>query len=107
MLLSSESSERPNPGLNRADEYVGKPYEPAFAVSRADELIRGARPLMTRRRVAILIIDDSPTGRSVEDGASVRRLPVTAAESGEDRLRLLGSPSGVVSTVSPGTTENG
>ncbi len=92
MLLSTESevSDRIRGLKTGADEYVGKPYEPAFLVFRAEELIRGARPVddpVSGPR--ILIIDDSLTFRSELKAALQNEgYVVTAAESGEEGLWL-------------------
>jgi DNA-binding response OmpR family regulator len=92
MLLSTESEVRDRiRGLKTgADEYVGKPYDSAFVISRAEELIRGVQPaeeLSSAPR--ILIIDDSPTFRSVlESALETRGYLVTSAGSGEEGLRL-------------------
>jgi DNA-binding response OmpR family regulator len=92
MLLSSETevSDRIRGLKTGADEYVGKPYEPAFVVSRADELIRDRGPVDDPSSgPGILIIDDSPTFReTLKTTLQAEGYSVTAAESGEEGLRL-------------------
>lgn len=86
MLLSTQSevSDRIR-GLKRgADEYVGKPYDLAFVISRARELTRDRRA-----RAAVLVIDDSATVRgeltAALEGAGHA---VVGAASGEEGLRM-------------------
>jgi len=109
MLLSTESEVRDRVlGLRTgADEYVGKPYDPAFVVSRANELIRTIQPMEEAPSVPrILIIDDSLTFRNALKAAlETEGYVVTAAESGEEGLRLAVAtrPRGVmVDGVLPG-----
>jgi len=92
MLLSTESEvcDRVRGLRTGADEYVGKPYDSLFVVSRADELIRRIQPMEEAPSVRrILIIDDSPTFRNeLKTALETEGYVVTAAESGEEGLRL-------------------
>lgn len=72
-----------------ADEYVGKPYERGYLVSRAQELVRLRTVDPVQRRPSVLVIDDSPTfraelGRALEAAGYA----VVAAATGEEGLRL-------------------
>jgi DNA-binding response OmpR family regulator len=90
MLLSTESEVRDRVrGLTTgADEYVGKPYDPGYLVSRARELARRNQSAGTAQRT-ILVVDDSVTFREqlreVLEEANYR---VVMAGSGEEGLRL-------------------
>ncbi|HYM71928.1 MAG TPA: response regulator [Stellaceae bacterium] len=100
MLLSTEAEVRDRiRGLQTgADDYVGKPYEPAYLVARARELMRdeGNAP---EGAETILVIDDSVTFREalkdVLEGAGFR---VLAAGSGEEGLRIAAAhrPSAII-----------
>jgi len=104
MLLSSESEVRDRiRGLTTgADEYVGKPYEPAYVVARARELVRrafAAPAESVRQMPSVLVVDDSVTFRealkAAMEGANYR---VVVAGSGEEGLRLAADlrPSAIV-----------
>jgi two-component system NtrC family sensor kinase len=92
MLLSSEAEVRDRVrGLNTgADEYVGKPYDQSYVVSRARELLRKKEPAGgSARPKTVLIIDDSPTFR--EELRSVlesSEYVVVTAGTGEEGLRV-------------------
>ncbi len=86
ILLSTEAEVRDRVrGLKTgADEYAGKPYDPANIVVRARQLIgKIERPATT-----LLLIDDSPTFRNqfkaVLESAGYR---IITAENGEEGLR--------------------
>jgi len=66
ILLSSEAEVKDRiRGLTcGANEYVGKPYDSAYVVARASELLRGSDASRVRRSPTILVIDDSPTYRT-------------------------------------------
>jgi two-component system NtrC family sensor kinase len=93
LMLSAEAevSDRIRGIQTGADEYVGKPYDVAYVVARARELVR-MRGTPVPRRPTVLIIDDSPTARDV-----VRRAleqggyDVLEAASGEEGLRVAAS----------------
>jgi len=73
-----------------ADEYVGKPYDPAAVVARARELVRRAPGAEAgEERAPILVVDDSVTVRE-ELRAELERagLEVVTAADGEEGLRV-------------------
>jgi len=92
MLLSTEAEVRDRVrGLKTgADEYVGKPYDSTYVVSRARELVRRSQPGEDAPSVpAILLIDDSATFRNaLKTALEAKGYVVTSAESGEEGLRL-------------------
>ena len=91
MLLSSEAEVRDRVrGLQTgADDYVGKPYDQAYVVARARELLRKKEPPKeSPKSRTVLVIDDSPTFR--EELTSVLESSgylVLTAGTGEDGLR--------------------
>jgi len=92
MLLSSEADvrDRVHGITHGADEYVGKPYDPAYVVGRAKELLSAgaAQPSDDARRV-ILCIDGSPTARAgLAEELISAGYRVVHAENGERGLRL-------------------
>jgi DNA-binding response OmpR family regulator len=92
MLLSSEAEVRDRiRGLKTgADEYVGKPYDPSYVVSRALELVRKNQPMQDAPVASgILIIDDSSTFRNgLKTALEGKGFVVVQAESGEEGLRV-------------------
>ncbi|HLY08997.1 MAG TPA: response regulator [Planctomycetota bacterium] len=92
MLLSTEAEVRDRiRGLKTgADEYVGKPYDPAYLVSRGQELVRRSQPNPEGSAESrILIIDDSRTFREgLKTALEGKGYAVTLAESGEEGLRV-------------------
>lgn len=94
MLLTTEADVRDRiRGLTiGADEYIGKPYDPAYVVARARELIRGAEPSADEGADAprpILVIDDSLTFRErLRETLERAGYRVVTAESGEEGLHL-------------------
>jgi DNA-binding response OmpR family regulator len=64
LMLSTEAEVKDRiRGLQTgADEYVGKPYDTLYVISRARELLRG-RAGQAARKATVLIIDDSMTFR--------------------------------------------
>src|SRR5258708_4182263 len=91
MLLSTEAEVRDRiRGLKTgADEYVGKPYDPTYIVSRAQELVRRTQPIQAVSPAGILLIDDSATFREcLKTALEGKGYRVTLAESGEEGLRL-------------------
>lgn len=92
MLLSTEAEVRDRiRGLKTgADEYVGKPYDAVYVVSRARELVRRSRSAQEPPGPpAILVIDDSPTFRDgLKAALEAKGYAVTPAETGEEGLRL-------------------
>jgi DNA-binding response OmpR family regulator len=91
ILLSSEAEVRDRVrGLHTgADDYVGKPYDQAYVVARARELLRKKEPPNESPKLkTVLVIDDSPTFR--EELKSVLESSgylVLTAGTGEDGLR--------------------
>ena len=107
VLLSTEAEARDRVVALRtgADEYVGKPYDLAYVVSRGTDLMRRTAGAADAASAAdstadglapkrILAIDDSPTylyalaGRLREEGYEV-----ALARSGEEALAMLASQS--------------
>ena len=81
-----------------ADEYVGKPYDTQYVVSRARELLRN-RQGATSGPATILIIDDSVTFREeLRAALESAGYAVLVANSGEEGLRLaaLNRPTALV-----------
>ncbi len=88
MLLSSEADVRDRiRGLRTgADEYVGKPYDPIYMVTRARELLPDVARTPTS---TVLVIDDSATFREeMRRALTEQGHAVVLAESGEAGLRL-------------------
>lgn len=91
LMLSSEADVKDRiKGLTTgADEYVGKPYDAGYLVSRVEELVR------KRRRAdaaSILLIDDSLTFRhAFREALEAGGYSVLEAASGEEGLRLAGT----------------
>ncbi len=72
-----------------ADEYLGKPYDSGYLVSRAAELLAPATPAETEHTVRVLVIDDSAEVRErfaelLQDNG----YEVVQADSGLAGLRL-------------------
>ncbi len=92
MLLSSEAAvqDRLRGMATGADDYVAKPYDRAYVVARARELLKP--PAEPRDGPLVLVIDDSRTFqhalRRVLEDAGYTVLP---ALSGEEGLRLAAS----------------
>src|ERR1700722_11351457 len=72
-----------------ADEYVGKPYDIRYVVTRARELLRARRTLSgTKSPSTVLVIDDSITFReSVRQILEDAGYTVEVAATGEEGLR--------------------
>jgi two-component system, NtrC family, sensor kinase len=91
MLLSSEIDVRDRiRGISRgADDYVGKPYDIGYVVSRTKELARRSTGTEIVRRATVLIIDDSATFREALGSALVEAgYEVVMAATGEDGLKI-------------------
>jgi len=90
MLLSTEAEVRDRlRGLTMgANEYVGKPYDLNFVISRARQLLRS--PLVPEgKQQTVLVIDDSLTYRAaLKEALETANYRVLTAESGEVGLRL-------------------
>lgn len=99
ILLSTEDQVKDRiRGLKTgADEYIGKPYDTAYVLGRAKQLLD--KIVKERNRLKILVIDDSKTFRAelcdhlVEAGYETE-----AAADGEDGLRLAAeaNPDGII-----------
>jgi two-component system, NtrC family, sensor kinase len=92
MLLSTEAEVRDRiRGLQTgADEYVGKPYDAAYVVARAKELIRKQRAEpQPDRGTTVLVIDDSVTFREeLKEALEASGYNVVTAATGEEGLRV-------------------
>jgi two-component system, NtrC family, sensor kinase len=92
MLLSTEAEVRDRiRGLQTgADEYVGKPYDTAYVVARAKELIRKQRAASPHdARTTVLVIDDSVTFREeLREALEASGYEVVTAGTGEEGLRV-------------------
>jgi two-component system, NtrC family, sensor kinase len=91
-----------------ADEYVGKPYDLAYVIARAKEVLRRHAPqdVGTEARPTVLVIDDSLTFRELlREGLEGAGYAVTTASTGEEGLRLAADsrPSAIlVDGIMPG-----
>jgi DNA-binding response OmpR family regulator len=91
MLLSTEAAVRDRiRGLRTgADEYVGKPYDRNYVVSRARELMRKDHGSPGAPSAAVLVIDDSEAVRKhLELAFRDAGYDVLLAASGEEGLRI-------------------
>jgi PAS domain S-box-containing protein len=82
-----------------ADEYVGKPYDPAYVVARARDLVRRREPAGAAPRPPVLVVDDSLTAREALRADLERAgLDVVTAATGEEGLRVAADrrPSAIV-----------
>ena len=71
-----------------ADDYVGKPYDRGYVVSRAHELLRRGG-LDPRAANTVLVVDDSPTFRAaLREALEQEGYAVLSAASGEEGLRI-------------------
>ena len=89
ILLSSEAEVRDRiRGLKTgANEYVGKPYDRAYLVARANELVRG--PSGAPGSTTVLVIDDSVTFREgLRERLVTAGYEVAVASGGAEGLRL-------------------
>lgn len=104
LMLSSEAevADRVRGMRTGADDYVGKPYDRGYVVSRVEELLRRQRPEADDGQPVaplVLVIDDSRTFREefrrVLEAAGYR---VLLAATGEDGLRSVAAarPDAVV-----------
>lgn len=92
MMLSTEAEIRDRiRGLTTgADDYVGKPYEPAYVVARARELVRRSTQTAQKTELqTVLLIDDSITFREeLKAALEVAAYRVLVAGTGEEGLHL-------------------
>jgi DNA-binding response OmpR family regulator len=94
LMLSSEAEvrDRVRALSTGADEYVGKPYDSGYVISKARELLRAKSGVASERNQSVLVIDDSLTFRSELQGTLERAgYAVLAATSGEEGLRIAGA----------------
>ena len=94
ILLSTEAEVRDRVrGMQTgADEYVGKPYDATFLVSRVRELT--GRPASASPERTVVIIDDSPTFREhLRETFQIAGFRTLVATSGEEGLRLVHATS--------------
>jgi two-component system NtrC family sensor kinase len=92
VMLSSEAEVKDRVrGLQTgADEYVGKPYDSVYLVGRVRELLQAKNSAGSG--TTILIVDDSPTFRSVLGHAcETAGYRVVMASTGEEGLRAAGA----------------
>jgi two-component system, NtrC family, sensor kinase len=91
LMLSTEAevADRVRALKTGADDYVGKPYDQTYVVSKALELWRARAGGETQGRTRVLLVDDSltfrETLRDLLDGAGYETL---VAETGEEGLRV-------------------
>src|SRR5579872_5642714 len=113
MLLSTEVevSDRVRGLRTGADDYVGKPYDAAYVLKRARELIDAASGRRESPAGRVLLIDDSATSRhefqTILESAGYS---VVTASSGEEGLRTaiaLRPAAIVVDHVLPGGIDGG
>ncbi|MBI4240548.1 MAG: response regulator [Candidatus Rokubacteria bacterium] len=91
LLLSTEAEvhDRIRGLSSGADEYIGKPYDPNYVVSRARELVRQRPAPPGNGKATVLVIDDSPTVREqLKQALAAQGYDVAVAATGEDGLRI-------------------
>jgi DNA-binding response OmpR family regulator len=91
MMLSSEVEVRARMhGLRTgADEYIGKPYDTAYVIARARELLRARTDVTLPDSGLVVVIDDSITFREqLREAFEGDGYRVAVASTGEDGLRL-------------------
>jgi DNA-binding response OmpR family regulator len=72
-----------------ADDYVGKPYEAAYLIARARELLRERGRMPARDGATVLVIDDSLTFREqLREALLQAGYEAAVAVSGENGLRM-------------------
>lgn len=108
VLLSTEAEVKDRIlGLQTgADEYVGKPYDAGYVVSRARELMRGRTEAVPEERETVLVIDDSSTFREeLRTAFEAAGYVVWSASNGQEGLRIAATSrpgAVVVDGVMPG-----
>jgi len=101
ILLSNDPALRERLGAQgrSADEYVGKPYDPAYLLARAEALLAGERRTAGGARDTVLLVDDSPTFRAIMKPVLLDAdFDVLEAESGEEALAIAAErrPSAII-----------
>jgi DNA-binding response OmpR family regulator len=90
LMLSTEAEVRDRVRALKtgADEYIAKPYDIRYVISKAQELHR-ARVDLTKRATTVLVIDDSVTMREgISRACRDAGYRAITAETGMDGLRL-------------------
>jgi DNA-binding response OmpR family regulator/anti-sigma regulatory factor (Ser/Thr protein kinase) len=90
LMLSTETAVRDRArGLRiGANDYIGKPYDTGYVVSRAKELLGRTQAHAVEQRTLILVIDDSATFREeVRRALDAVGYAVMVAATGEEGLR--------------------
>lgn len=100
LMLSSEAEVKDRIlGLKTgADEYVGKPYDSGYIVSKVRERL-GARKRSSTTKATVLLIDDSITFREeLKSALEGNNYDVLVAANGEDGLRaaVMQRPSAII-----------
>ena len=91
LLLSTEAEVKDRiRGLKTgATDYVGKPYDRGYVVSRAEEILRAQSPQAARAAATVLVIDDSLSFRkALAERLAAGGYAVFEATDGEDGLRI-------------------
>jgi DNA-binding response OmpR family regulator/signal transduction histidine kinase len=108
LMLSTEAEVKDRiRGLQTgADDYVGKPYDTGYVISRCRELLRQRMENVPPERLTVLVIDDSSTFREqLRETLEQTGYAVVTAATGEDGLRLAAErrPAAIiVDAVMPG-----
>ena len=90
-LLSTEGEVRDRVrGLTTgADEYIGKPYDSGYVVTRTRELLRRGERVVGKTQETVLVIDDSPTFRAaLKEALESAAYHVLLAGTGEEGLHI-------------------
>lgn len=91
LMLTTEAEVRDRiRGLQTgADEYVGKPYDTNYVVTRARELLRSRETQATPDKIKVLVIDDSPSFRhELGRALALADYEVLTAANGEEGLQI-------------------
>ena len=101
ILLSTEAEVRDRVrGLKTgADDYVGKPYDTAHMLARANQLLGSEKQTSAHPAPSLLLVDDSATFRNEFKAVlESRGYRVLTAENGEEGLRtaVATRPSGII-----------
>ncbi len=107
VLLSTEAEVQHRVrGLHTgADEYVGKPYDPAHVIARARQLVRRTEVLRARDATSspVLLVGEGSGVEALRSAIEQAGMSVEEAGSGEDGLRAAaeGRPAAVVVACGP------
>jgi two-component system NtrC family sensor kinase len=94
LLLSTEADVKDRVrGLRvGADDYVGKPYDAAYVIARALELVRRREGRLRDVGTSVLVVDDSSTFRErLREALEAAGYTVFTAETGEEGLLIAAS----------------